>query len=130
MISKRLSRAAALALLLAAPARLTAGGPAGKTCSYEVYNWSTRLKRPVNYAKVSRPYAALKAEEKDPASGCTVCVEDQVLVSVGGTKPFLVCGKIAPAVRAALQELLAAGEPVIEVEDYRPVRTHFSATGH
>lgn len=116
-------RMALLALLLAAPAALPAGEPAAKTCSYEVYNWNTRLKRPVNFAKVSRPYAALKAEEKDPASGCTVCLEDQELVDVAGIKPFLVCARIAPSVREALRELLAAGETILEVEGYRPGRT-------
>ncbi|OGR78100.1 MAG: hypothetical protein A2X32_01710 [Elusimicrobia bacterium GWC2_64_44] len=112
---------AAAALLL--PFCVVAGQQAPVSCTYETYNWNTRLKRAVNQRRVSRPYSELKAEEKDPATGCTVCLEDQELVSVPGLKPFLVCRLVSVKVRGALAKLLAAGEPVLEVEAYRPGRT-------
>ena len=101
--------------------RALPAGPA--TCSYDVYNWNTLKKSAVNFARVRRPYSELRAEEKDPETGCTVCEEDQELVAVAGVKPFRLCRKLVPAVREALLKLLAAGEPVIEVEGYRPGRT-------
>lgn len=52
-----------------------------------------------------------------------MCEEDQELVEVPGLKPFRMCRKLAPDVRAALTELAAAGEDVFEVEGYRPGRT-------
>lgn len=93
------------------------------TCSYEVYNWNIYKKRAVNYKKVSHPYSDLKPEEKDPDTGCTVCVEDQELVKIKGLKPFRVCRIISGRVREALEKLLAAGEPVLEVRVYRPGKT-------
>ncbi len=93
------------------------------TCTYDVYNWSTLKKRAVNFERVRRPYSELRAEEKDPDTGCTVCEEDQELVTVAGVKPFFLCRKLVPAVREALLKLLASGEPVTEVEGYRPGRT-------
>lgn len=113
---------AALALfLMASPAAAQAEKP--KTCTYEVYNWNVREHRAVNFSRVAHPYSELKKEEQDPATGCTVCLEDQVELSLPGLKPFLVCRLEAPAVKAALEKLLAAGEPVTEVTGYRPGRT-------
>lgn len=93
------------------------------TCTYDVYNWNTLKKRAVNFARVRRPYSEIKAEEIDPYTGCTVCEEDQELVAVVGVKPFLICRKLVPVVRETLLKLLVAGEPVFEVEGYRPGRT-------
>ena len=73
--------------------------------------------------KVEHPYSELTAEEKDPKTGCTVCLEDQKLLKIGGLEPFYVCDKIADKVRPALEKLLAAGEPVLEVKGYRPGKT-------
>lgn len=94
-----------------------------RTCSYEVYNWNIYKKRAVNFAKVSHPYSELTPEEKDPVTGCTVCIEDQELVKAGNIGPFYVCRKISDGVRAALEKLIALGEPVLEVTGYRPGRT-------
>jgi len=97
--------------------------PAPETCSYEVYNWNIYKKRAVNLESVKHPYSELSAEEKEPETGCTVCLEDQELLKVGNIEPFYVCGKIADKVRASLERLLAEGEPVLEVTAYRPGRT-------
>lgn len=93
------------------------------TCTYEVYNWNIHKKRAVNFAKVERPYAELKAEEKDPSTGCTVCLEDQELVKVGELPPFYACRKVSGTLRTVLEKLIARGEPVLEVTAYRPGRT-------
>ncbi len=93
------------------------------TCTYETFNWNVREQRPVNVRTVIHPYAELTPEEIDPKTGCTVCREDQRLVQVGKLKPFLVCSKVADAVRNTLERLLASGETVQEVTAYRPGRT-------
>ena len=110
-------------LLMFSPTPASAQEVRPETCSYEVYNWNIHKKRAVNFGKIKHPYSELKAEEKDPSSGCTVCIEDQELVELDGIKPFYVCRKLSTAVRTALEKLLAAGEPVLEVEAYRPGRT-------
>jgi len=94
-----------------------------QTCTYETFNWNVRQQRPVNIHIVKHPYSELTPEEIDPQTGCTVCQEDQRLMQVGNLKPFLVCSKIADAVRDTLERLLAAGETVLEVTAYRPGRT-------
>ncbi len=94
-----------------------------KTCSYEVYNWNIYKKRAVNNKVEVHPYSEFKAEETDPETGCTVCLEDQELLKVGDIKPFYICKKIAGTVRSVLEKLIAAGEPVLEVIAYRPGRT-------
>lgn len=94
-----------------------------QTCTYETFNWNVRQQRPVNIHTVTHPYSELAPEETDPQTGCTVCQEDQRLMQVGNLKPFLVCSKIADAVRDTLERLLAAGETVLEVTAYRPGRT-------
>ena len=94
-----------------------------QTCTYDSYNWNTRLKRAVNMHTVSHPYAELTPEEVDPQTGCSVCREDQRLVQVGNLKPFLVCNRIADAVQLTLERLLQTGEPIFEITAYRSGRT-------
>ncbi|OGR40774.1 MAG: hypothetical protein A2X35_09760 [Elusimicrobia bacterium GWA2_61_42] len=110
-------------MLLVFPVLAAAQESRPATCSYEVYNWNTHKKQAVNFAKVERPYSELKPEEIDPATGCTVCLEDQELLKAGAIEPFYVCRKIAASVRVALEKLTAAGEPVLEVTGYRPGKT-------
>ena len=117
-----MTRLLMLLLIFPAAARAQELKPPG-TCSYEVYNWNVHKKRAVNFARVERPYPELKAEEKDPATGCTVCLEDQELVKVGNLAPFYVCRKVSGGLRAVLEKLIAQGEPVLEVTAYRPGRT-------
>ncbi|HEY6094373.1 MAG TPA: M15 family metallopeptidase [Gallionellaceae bacterium] len=112
-------------LLALSCCRVAAAGEqaAPQTCSYVSFNWNIHQKRAVNVIRVSHPYAELRAEEVDAATGCTVCMEDQQVLQVGTLPPFLVCRKIADKVRVQLERLLAAGEPVLEVTAYRPGRT-------
>lgn len=93
-----------------------------QTCTYDVYNWNIHKKTGVNFKKVSHPYSALTAEEKD-VNGCTVCMEDQQLIELKGVAPFYACRKIAPKLKAVLETLLAEGEPVLEITGYRAGKT-------
>jgi len=92
-------------------------------CTYEVFNWNIHRKGAVNQRRVSHPYAALSAEEKDAGTGCTVCLEDQEELRVGNLPPFLACRKVAPGLKAALEKLIASGEAVSEIVAYRPGKT-------
>jgi hypothetical protein len=96
---------------------------APRTCTYDVYNWNIYQKRAVNQGRVAHPYAELTSDEKDPGTGCTVCLEDQEELKVGNLPPFLACRRIAPALKAALEKLAAAGQPLLEVTAYRPGKT-------
>jgi hypothetical protein len=94
-----------------------------RTCTYDTFNWNISQQRPVNIHTVIHPYSQLSEEEVDYQTGCTVCLEDQRLLQIGNLKPFLVCNKIADAVRDSLERSLEAGEIVLEVTAYRPGRT-------
>ncbi|MDH5526501.1 MAG: M15 family metallopeptidase [Nitrospirota bacterium] len=92
-------------------------------CSYDTWDWSTVERRAVNHRQVRHPYADLAPDEIDPATGCTVCAEDQTWVRVPGVASFQACLHLAGQVEAALSELMDSGFPVITVTGYRPGRT-------
>lgn len=93
------------------------------TCSYQTYNWNTLEKRAVQQQRVVHPYAELTDEERDPVTGCTVCMEDQVEIRVSPVELFYVCKAVAPQVRHTLKELLRSGEKIEHVTGYRVGRT-------
>ncbi len=66
------------------------------TCSYEMQIWNVNDKKSVSAKKVVHPYAELKPEEVDPATGCTVCSEDQEPITLPSTQSFSACYKLAP----------------------------------
>lgn len=88
-------------------------------CSYHSYQWSTVEKRAVNRRHIIHPYNALRPEEVDPFTGCTVCREDQVELRLPGIEPFLVCHVVADTIERVLRDLIEAGEPIEEVLGYR-----------
>jgi hypothetical protein len=119
-----MTRITALPLLLALGSSwATALFAAPPQCSYESYQWSTSEQRAVNRRQVTHPYSALRAEEIDPDTGCSVCREDQVEVAIPRVEPFLVCRIVAPAVEAALRELIDSGEVIEQVVGYRVGKT-------
>lgn len=97
-----------------------------RTCTYHVYSWNAKSQTSVGHRTVRHPYSEVKGDEIDAASGCTVCEEDQVVIELPPIKPFRVCRKIAPALRAALETLLRAGELITEIEGYHAGRTRGS----
>ncbi len=86
---------------------------------YNSYQWSTLEKRAVNHQQISQPYSELSIDEVDRFTGCSVCREDQVEIRLPGVEPFLVCHVVAPAIEAALRELIADGGPIHQVLGYR-----------
>lgn len=92
-------------------------------CSYESYQWSTVEKRAVNRHTVTHPYSELSRNEIDPITGCSVCREDQVRLSIPPLKPFYVCHIVAPYIDSAVRDLLAAGEPIQTIIGYRVGKT-------
>ena len=94
-----------------------------ETCSYETFVWNVARSRSVQHVKVHHSYHELDPEEIDPATGCTVCSEDQEYIQLPHMASFRICKNLAPAVRTALSGLIASGEPVFEVIGYRVGKT-------
>jgi hypothetical protein len=105
-----------LQIFLAAPR-------APAVCSYRSFRWDVAQRRAVAHEIVRHAYSELVPEERDATTGCTVCEEDQDTVAVPGLSPFLICRRLAPAVRQALTELLRRGAQIHEVVGYHVGRT-------
>jgi len=93
------------------------------SCSYDTYQWNTKENRAVNYKKVVHPYAQVSNEERDLVTGCTVCIEDQVKVSIPPLKSFYVCKVIAPEIQRTLEGLISSGERIVDIIGYRVGKT-------
>jgi hypothetical protein len=102
--------------------------PAGErmppqNCTYETQTWSVTRKQSVDAKAVSHPYSTTAPDEIDGNTGCTVCREDQELISIPPLSPFSVCYKIAPRVRASLERLILDGAPVFAVIGYHVIKS-------
>ena len=96
------------------------------TCTYSSYHWNVKTKRAANRKKVSKPYADLNADERDPIDPqCTVCEEDQRTVPIPGTDHTVrVCWKYAERVEAAMTRIVKSGTfQFSKIKGYRPGKT-------
>ena len=98
-------------------------GSSHSVCTYEMQVWNVKLKASGEPQEVRHPYSDLKQEEIDPATGCTVCSEDQENIMLPPLQPFSACSKLAPRVRSALSYLLAKGETIRTVVGYHVIRS-------
>jgi hypothetical protein len=94
-----------------------------QTCSYNTWRWNVQSKQTTEQERVVHPYDELVTEERDAASECTVCEEDQEKISVDGLPEFYVCKFIAPQVRRAFAEFQRLGAPIKSVVAYRVGRS-------
>ena len=108
---------AALAFVLAGLPMPAPAEPS--TCSYTTYKWNVVQRKAVEYRRVSHPYDRVTDIERDEATGCTVCEQDQVDIALPGIKSFKMCRQLAGPVEVALGELLAQGQPIYKVIAYR-----------
>lgn len=99
-------------------------------CTYTSYAWHTKKRRAVDRKKVSKSYADVTANERDPNDPrCTVCTEDQVSIDpasfgVRSVKPIRVCWAHASKVESALRSIAKSAEfEVIGLDGYRAGRT-------
>lgn len=119
-----LSIAATAIILLLTSCLAEAGDlPLPRECTYEMQVWNVNLKSSVGLTEVRHPYAELSPEESDPATGCTVCSEDQERIEIPPLPAFSVCRKIAPHVRGPLEKLLRDGAPLFTVVGYRVIKS-------
>ncbi len=94
-----------------------------QNCTYEMQSWSVTREQSVGRKSVSHPYRMITPDEIDQNTGCTVCSEDQELISVSPLKPFSVCYRFAPGVRATLEGLVHDGAPIITIIGYHVLKS-------
>ncbi|GJL95824.1 MAG: hypothetical protein DHS20C05_22290 [Hyphococcus sp.] len=94
-----------------------------QTCTYTDWVWSVRERKAVNIQEVERPYRSLADEERDAATGCSLCREDQVEITLSGIKPFYMCKAVAKEVETALTRAMKAGFEIGTVVGYRVGRS-------
>lgn len=134
----RVARLTAAALLATGPSAwanpgvqpAATAGDGSKTCNYHTYQWSVLDRRATAGKTVSKAYADVTDDERDPANpACTVCREDQVKVEparhgLPAVAPFWVCHAYAADVRGALEAVAKAGDfQVVDIVGYRVGRT-------
>lgn len=90
-----------------------------QTCSYDTYRWNTTLQRAVAIERVEKPYSEVQDFERDAATGCSVCEQDQREVQVPGLPAFRICAVFAAALQQLLPDLMASGVPIESVTGYR-----------
>ena len=99
-------------------------------CTYSTYQWNVHEQRAVNIRRVSLPYTDLSAGEKDPATGCSVCEQDQVEISLPGVAPFSVCKLIAQDVQQTFTRLQQSSVPIYSIVGYRVGMTRGDPDAH
>jgi hypothetical protein len=80
--------------------------------------------------KVYHSYGELAPDERDPATGCTVCSEDQEFIILPPLQPFSVCFKLAPRVSAIFGEMARSGAPVHTVVGYHVIKSRGPVDGN
>ena len=101
-------------------------------CTYSAYAWDTKKNKTTNHFDVSKPYAEVTDDERDPnVPECTICREDQVLIDphdIGiSLPPIRICHVYADQVKNALAEIKSSGKFDFEkLEGYRPGKTRGS----
>jgi len=98
-----------------------------QSCTYDTYKWNVNLKRAVDIEHVKKPYAAVTPQERDAATGCTVCQEDQVKLTLANGKTVQLCERIAAPIKGALNDMIARGETINTLTGYRVGMTRGAA---
>jgi hypothetical protein len=92
------------------------------TCSYTYTVWNTAQKRTVSKQKISKPRSELTEEEKGPY-GCTICNEDQEIVTLDNEASLKICRRISVHVKKALNQTLKDGYKIESLVGYRPSKS-------
>lgn len=98
-----------------------------QTCTYDSYNWNVQSKSAVLRVHVEKPYRALTRDERDPHTGCSVCQEDQIRISLRNGKSVQVCKFMATRIEDALNQALQQGAAIDTLTGYRVGRTRGNA---
>ena len=124
MSKKRFSSGILLSVMLLFAFRTDAEpGIGSRDCSYELQIWNVDRKASGQVQKVRHAYSALKPDEIDPATGCTVCTEDQERIDLPPLPSFSVCSRLAPKIRAALQDLIDGREQIHSIVGYHVIKS-------
>ncbi len=89
------------------------------TCTYHTYKWNVQSKSAVERRLVEKPYSALTPQERDASSGCSVCLEDQLQITLRNGVKFKMCAVLAERTETTLNRLLVRGEIIDSVTGYR-----------
>ena len=109
--------------LLLLTAMASSGSEVSQICTYADSTWSAAERRAVDIRDVEKPYSALTDDERDAATGCSICREDQVEIALPGVAPFEVCKAVADDVEAALRRAMESGFKIETVAGYRVGRS-------
>ena len=92
-------------------------------CTYDVLVWNVNKKSSGPIKHVQRSREDLSQQEIDPATGCTICSEDQVHIGLSPLPSFSICSKVAAQVQDVFEELLRRGAPITSVVGYLVIKS-------
>lgn len=101
------------------PALLQAQTP---DCHYTPTIWNTLKKTSLTGKRISKFKTDLTAVEQGPW-GCTLCEEDQTIITLSNQLQVQLCKNIAPKAQKALNDSLNAGAEIKTIKGYRPSRS-------
>lgn len=92
---------------------------AEKSCNYQTYRWNTVTRQAVDIKSVSKPYSQLGEHEVDRQTGCSVCEEDQRVISIDGLPQFRMCRNVSGDIFRLLNKVVANGFTIKHLKGYR-----------
>ncbi len=116
--------------LMSALSAGAASRPSPDQCTYEMQVWNVNQKSSVDLKNVRHSYSELLPEEIDPATGCTVCSEDQTSIEIPLLPAFSVCYKLAPRVHDVLSRLIQNGAMIRTVVAYHVIKSRGIVDGN
>lgn len=90
-----------------------------QSCTYDTYKWNVNLKRAVDIEHVKKLYAEITPQERNAETGCSICREDQVRLTLMNGKSVQLCRRIAAPIEDALNNMIARGETINTIIGYR-----------
>ncbi|MBU0505772.1 M15 family metallopeptidase [bacterium] len=95
---------------------------ANDTCSYTYTVWNTAQKRTVMKQKITKLRSELTEAEKGPFN-CTICKEDQEIVTLDNDASMKLCRHVAEKIKGALNQVLKEGYDIQSLVGYRPSKS-------
>jgi len=96
---------------------------AADICHYQSYRWNTITQQAEDFESVTKPYTDLEPGEFDAKTGCSVCIEDQRLITIANLKPVRICKQFSGQIEWILSRAIADGFQLKQFRGYRVGRT-------
>lgn len=102
---------------------------ANERCQYDLYRYNVKRKMIEGPERIVKNRSELAADMVDPETGCSVCEEDQVAITLYNGISLKVCRYVATRVERALNKTLLSGFQIQEATGYIVKQTRGGVDG-